>query len=357
MSPVAILRRVGFVSAVVCSLSSFSLAAQASEDQSTPNTEAAFAAGLKPAARFHFADGVFKNDVAPSEVSVEAPLEAPAVPKNDYSLSGARASNGGLVLEQGMASWYGKVFHGRKTSSGDPFDMYAMTAAHPSLPIPSYIRVTNLANGRSVVVRVNDRGPYHPGRILDLSYAAAYKLGYAEQGHANVEVALVLPEEVAFVQPNRPVPPIRRAKGAAATAVAAARNVAPAPLVARAEETPPQSVQAAESAAPVVATLAASVPAAPVTPAATGLIASTKGMGKAGEFFLQLGTFGTFGMADNFKGFVEHELKSLKETVSVLSRDGKYRLRVGPFNSAFEASSMAERIANTLKLKPSVVQR
>jgi rare lipoprotein A len=79
------------------------------------------------------------------------------------------------------------MFHGRKTSSGDTYDMYAMTAAHPSLPIPSYVRVTNLANGRSAVVRVNDRGPFHPGRIIDLSYAAAYKLGYTDQGHANVE--------------------------------------------------------------------------------------------------------------------------------------------------------------------------
>ena len=79
--------------------------------------------------------------------------------------------------EKGVASWYGKMFHGRKTSSGDAFDMYAMTAAHPTLPIPSYVRVTNLSNGRSAVVRINDRGPFAEGRVIDLSYAAAAKLG------------------------------------------------------------------------------------------------------------------------------------------------------------------------------------
>ncbi|MGH8705561.1 MAG: septal ring lytic transglycosylase RlpA family protein, partial [Burkholderiales bacterium] len=94
--------------------------------------------------------------------------------------------------QQGTASWYGRRFHGQKTASGEPYDMYAMSAAHPLLPIPSYARVTNLANGRSVVVRVNDRGPFHAGRIIDLSYAAAYRLGYADAGSAPVEVESIV---------------------------------------------------------------------------------------------------------------------------------------------------------------------
>jgi rare lipoprotein A len=93
--------------------------------------------------------------------------------------------------EQGTASWYGKKFHGQKTSSGEVYDMYGMTAAHRTLPIPSYARVTNLANGKSVVVRINDRGPFHSERIIDLSYAAAYKLGYVTAGSARVEVESV----------------------------------------------------------------------------------------------------------------------------------------------------------------------
>ena len=95
--------------------------------------------------------------------------------------------------QRGMASWYGKRFHGKKTSSGEPYDMYKMTAAHPTLPIPSYARVTNLANGRRVVVRINDRGPFHAGRVIDLSYVAAHKLGYIAAGSAQVEVEAIVP--------------------------------------------------------------------------------------------------------------------------------------------------------------------
>ncbi len=95
--------------------------------------------------------------------------------------------------QSGVGSWYGRRYHGAPTSSGEPYNMYAMTAAHPTLPIPSYARVTNPANGRSVVVRINDRGPFHSGRVIDLSYVAAWKLGYADAGSARVEVETVLP--------------------------------------------------------------------------------------------------------------------------------------------------------------------
>lgn len=97
--------------------------------------------------------------------------------------------------ETGTASWYGSKFHGRKTSNGDTYDMYAMTAAHKTLPIPSYVRVTNLDNKRWVIVRVNDRGPFHDSRIIDMSYVAALKLGFAKQGTADVSVAAVLPND------------------------------------------------------------------------------------------------------------------------------------------------------------------
>lgn len=99
----------------------------------------------------------------------------------------------GPFEQRGAASWYGKRFHGKPTSSGEKYDMYKMSAAHPILPIPSYARVTNLANGRTVVVRVNDRGPFHAGRVIDLSYAAAYKLGYVTAGSARVLVEQLVP--------------------------------------------------------------------------------------------------------------------------------------------------------------------
>lgn len=98
-----------------------------------------------------------------------------------------RESADGFV-ERGIASWYGNKFHGRRTSSGEPYDMYAMTAAHKTLPIPVHVRVTNLDNGKSVIVRVNDRGPFKDGRIIDLSYAAAHKLAMTGTGTARVEI-------------------------------------------------------------------------------------------------------------------------------------------------------------------------
>ncbi len=95
--------------------------------------------------------------------------------------------------EQGIASWFGPKFHGRRTSSGEPYDMYGMTAAHKSLPLPTYVRVTNLENGRSVVLRVNDRGPFVSNRIIDLSYVAAHKLGIVGSGTGLVEVKALTP--------------------------------------------------------------------------------------------------------------------------------------------------------------------
>ncbi len=95
-------------------------------------------------------------------------------------------------FERGVASWYGEKFHGHKTSNGETFDMYKVSAAHKSLPIPSFLRVTNLDNNRSIIVRVNDRGPFHGDRIIDLSYAAAVKLGYADRGTARVELEAIV---------------------------------------------------------------------------------------------------------------------------------------------------------------------
>lgn len=97
--------------------------------------------------------------------------------------------------ERGIASWYGQKFDGRTTASGERYDMFALTAAHRKLPLPTYVRVTNLENGRSSIVKVNDRGPFHPDRIIDLSYGAAVKLGFAEQGVARVKVEAIIPED------------------------------------------------------------------------------------------------------------------------------------------------------------------
>lgn len=115
----------------------------------------------------------------------------------DYAVLGKRykvlESNAGYV-EEGMASYYGSKFHGRRTSSQEVYDMYAFTGAHKTLPLPSFARVTNLENGKTIVVRINDRGPFHPGRVIDLSYAAAVKLGYRNKGSARVRVEALTPD-------------------------------------------------------------------------------------------------------------------------------------------------------------------
>ena len=110
--------------------------------------------------------------------------------KRYYTLKSSQGYN-----ERGIASWYGNKFHGRKTSSGEKYDMYAMTAAHKTLPLPTYVEVTNLENGRQIIVKVNDRGPFHQNRIIDLSYVAAKKLGISSKGTGLVEVRAINPSE------------------------------------------------------------------------------------------------------------------------------------------------------------------
>jgi rare lipoprotein A len=132
-------------------------------------------------------------EIIPDAVPREEPRSARGNPLS-YEVFGQRyfilpTSVG--YKERGVASWYGPTFHSRPTSSGEPYDMYAMTAAHKTLPIPAYARVTNLANGRSVVVRINDRGPFVGNRIIDLSYTAAHKLDMARTGTAAVEVEVI----------------------------------------------------------------------------------------------------------------------------------------------------------------------
>lgn len=157
-------------------------------------------AGCSTSSRYNY-----KHDSAPDQ-DIDVSRIPDAVPRNEprskygnpdsYVVKGHRyyvMDDAYEYAERGIASWYGKKFHGHRTSSGEAYNMYAMTAAHKQLPLPSYVRVTNLENNRSVVVRVNDRGPFHPNRIIDLSYAAAKKLGITAKGTGMVEVRVIHP--------------------------------------------------------------------------------------------------------------------------------------------------------------------
>ena len=199
----------------------------------------------------------------------------------------------------GLASWYGRKFHGQKTSSGEIYDMFAMTAAHKTLPIPSYARVTNVKNGKSVVVRINDRGPFHSDRIIDLSYAAAYKLGYIGAGSAMVEVESVEPDQAASA-------PVQAAQAPA--------------------EEPKNSAEVKSS-------------------------AEAKGT------YVQVGAFSSRGNAEDFRERVARQLTWLTEGVQVLSIGNLWRLHVGPYASSDAARAIAQRIEAELKVKPLVVTR
>ncbi|MBU0744110.1 MAG: septal ring lytic transglycosylase RlpA family protein [Gammaproteobacteria bacterium] len=144
-------------------------------------------------------DGPPKIDVDPSRVRDAVPRVEPLHPygTKDYVLKGRhykvlKSSKG--YVKRGYASWYGSKFHGLETSTQERFNLYGMTAASPELPLPSYVQVTNLRNGKKVVVRVNDRGPFYGNRILDLSYAAAKKLGFADHGVAPVKIVAIDPK-------------------------------------------------------------------------------------------------------------------------------------------------------------------
>ena len=147
--------------------------------------------------------------IGPDDVADAVPRADPILAagnKSPYTVNGVSyeiLQDYRSYRERGTASWYGSKFHGHETSNGEIFDLYAASAAHKTLPIPSYARVTNLANGRSVVVRVNDRGPFHGDRLIDLSYGAAVKLGYMEQGTAQVEVEVL---NIAGVDDRRGAP-------------------------------------------------------------------------------------------------------------------------------------------------------
>lgn len=195
--------------------------------------------------------------------------------------------------ERGVASWYGRKFHGQRTASGETYDMFAMTAAHKTLPIPSYARVTNVRNGKSVVVRINDRGPFHGNRIIDLSYAAAQRIGIVEQGSATVEVERLVS---------------------------------------------PQAVEQAVAAQAAPATATVETPMVSRDP--TGI-------------WLQLGAFSSAESAESFRDHVQRELSGWhRESIEVSARDGLWRVRLGPYRNPEEASAIGDKVRRSIGVAP-----
>ena len=204
--------------------------------------------------------------------------------------------------ERGLASWYGRKFHGQRTASGEVYDMFAMTAAHKTMPIPSYARVTNVRNGKSVVVRINDRGPFHGERIIDLSYAAAERIGIVNAGSGIVEVERIFSADAAS---------------------------APQPSIAMAEAPLPQ---------------VAVVETPLVTYEQAGL-------------WLQIGAFSSAEGAESFRRKVAPQLPWLLEPLQVAARDGLHRVRAGPYRSRDEATAIAEKLRESLGFAPVMTPR
>lgn len=216
---------------------------------------------------------------------------------NAYSVFGKSYipdTSGKAYSARGLASWYGRKFHGQRTSCGEVYDMYGMTAAHPTLPIPSYARVTNLKNGKSVVVRVNDRGPFHAKRIIDLSYAAAHKLDIVRVGSAMVQVDSIN---------------------------ASARNDPPPAVLP--EETVAQTGADAES---------------PV------------------NYWVQLGAFSVQSNAEQLLEKLKMRLGNLADTLQVHSAQNLFRLRLGPFTSKTEAGQRAAEVKRLTDMQTTVVR-
>ena len=258
---------------------------------------------------------------------------------------------------QGVATWYGRRYHGKQTSSGDRYDMYSMSAAHPVLPIPSYVRVTNIANGKSVVVRVNDRGPFIDNRLIDLSYTAAHRIGVLAGGSAVVEVETILPDGSApgTAYAAAPLP-------AARVAVSRPHPAAPA-APAHAAATPPPAPTAPE-ADPILAIAAAAreldpvaspLPEPQVQPAAAELAKAA--LPELGGVYLQLGAFGSRENAESYLARARIQAEWLSERLHVLARAGLYRVHAGPYPTSWEARQAADRIASSLGVRPVVVAR
>jgi rare lipoprotein A len=269
------------------------------------------------------------------------------------------------LVEKGIASWYGRRFHGRRTASGETYNMYAMTAAHKTMPIPSYARVRNPANGREVIVRVNDRGPFSRGRVIDLSYAAAVRLG-VQNGIAPVEVERITYEEIragltgrgpaaarAPVPAPAPAPAPIAPPPALAPAVVAATPAAALPAVVLPAPGPAPSEPAPVPApTPEVAVAAAELP--PVPEATKPERAHTTA---ATGFWLQLGAFGQGKGAYTFQQKLAEELDWLSPLLTVFSEGGLFRLQAGPYASRDQAREAAEQVRAALALVPVIVER
>lgn len=248
--------------------------------------------------------------------------------------------------EKGGASWYGNKFHGRRTASGELYSMYGLTAAHKTLPIPSYVRVRNVRNGKEVIVRVNDRGPFVAGRVIDLSYAAAIKLDIAAAGVGQVEIARLTFEDIRSGAWQR------------------GTVLDPEPMHQATRPLQPERALLAspEGALPTDDTLLGGAP-VPTAPPASPTIASAKApMARAHTpaargFWVQLAALSRRDGVDKLQQRIADQLTGLLPLLAVFHESPHYKLQAGPFASKQEAQQAARQVREALQLQPMVIER
>ena len=310
---------------------------------------------MEPSARPSDRDGP-PSDAPPNLASLPDPVPQvepikPGGPNKPYVVLGQSYEPVAADVswkERGVASWYGTKFHGRRTASGEMFSMYGLTAAHRTLPIPSYARVRNVRNGKETIVRINDRGPFHSSRVMDLSYAAAVKLGIAALGSAEVEIERLTFDQIrtgawrrtpvegegtqlAVATPESPDDPIMSVvPKAAPTSVVAPVDLAP----------DSEPVQQVSRATPAVKEGQARA----YTPYAKG-------------FWVQLAALGKRDSVDRLQQKVASDLTALLPLLAVFHEAPYFKLQVGPYGSRDEAMAAAQQARDALQLAPLVVER
>ena len=304
-------------------------------------------------------------------------------PNKPYEIAGRTyvpLTDDRALTETGLASWYGKKFHGRRTASGEAYNMYAMTAAHKTLPIPSYARVRNPANGKEVIVRVNDRGPFSPGRVIDLSYTAALKLGVLG-GVTQVEITRITDDDIrSGVAQRKPTSAVAMAAAAsAASVVRPADAVVVAATGGGVDTGGPATLQSptttpgvdlgvaaatdAASAVPGAVTTVSETVVAVVAPASApvradkpderGRADTTAGIG----WWVQLGAFKQRDGALDFQRRLIDEQPWLAPLLAVFTDRGLNKLQAGPYTTRDDARSAAERVRTALQLVPTIVEK
>ena len=267
------------------------------------------------------------NDVPDAQVRAEPYSRYANRPYVVFGKSYTPMLNDQPFTQRGVSSWYGKKFHGQKTSSGEIYDMYKMTAAHPTLPIPSYARITSVGNGKQVVVRINDRGPFHASRIVDVSYTAAVKLGLLQNGSHEVRLERLLPD--------------------AGNRLATARRNAPEP-----DASQQGVLQAAAEVNELILENKAEIKALKAHPESEPLAAAPE----AGEgFYVQMGAFSRADKAGEIRSRIAGN--GWARALNVVTFGALHRVLGGPFGSRAEAQEAASAVPPSLGLRPIVIKR